>query len=73
MWKCPDCQAIIYRPRPFIPDKTSILEEKKFGKWKFIQFYRGTSRSVVECSECKGVFEGSIGFNYCPNCGIKMS
>lgn len=42
------------------------------GAWKYIPFYKWTSRGVIECQACKAVFEGSIGFNYCPNCGAKM-
>ena len=42
------------------------------GKWEFRPFYNGTSRGAIECSLCKCAFEGSVGFNYCPNCGAKM-
>lgn len=38
------------------------------GKW----VSNGIPDSVlVKCSEC-GIVYGSIGFNYCPNCGAKM-
>lgn len=39
------------------------------GKWKYLPFYKRTSMGVIECQACKAAFEGSIGFNFCPNCG----
>ena len=42
------------------------------GRWEYHDFYTGTQRSVFECNLCKGAFTGTVGFNYCPNCGAKM-
>lgn len=42
------------------------------GEWKYLPFYKRTSMGVIECQACKAAFEGSIGFNFCPNCGAKM-
>lgn len=42
------------------------------SKWIYRPFYNGSSRGAIECKNCKGALEGSVGFNYCPNCGCKM-
>ena len=47
--------------------------ERTRGEWMFKPFYKGTSRSAIECQECKGAFEGSVGFNFCPYCGALMT
>ena len=47
--------------------------ERMRGEWMFKPFYKGTSRGAIECQECKGAFEGSVGFNFCPNCGAPMT
>ena len=47
--------------------------ERMRGEWMFKPFYKGTSRGAIECQECKGSFEGSVGFNFCPNCGAPMT
>ena len=47
--------------------------EKMRGEWMFKPFYKGTSRGAIECQECKGAFEGSVEFNFCPNCGAPMT
>lgn len=51
---------------------TEDVEPVGHSKWVFRPFYNGTSRGVIECQNCKGVLEGSVGFNYCPNCGFIM-
>ena len=47
--------------------------ERMRGEWMFKPFYKGTSRGAIECQECKGAFEGSVEFNFCPNCGAPMT
>ena len=47
--------------------------EQMQGEWMFKPFYKGTSRGAVECQKCKSAFEGSVGFNFCPNCGAPMT
>ena len=47
--------------------------ERMRGEWMFKPFYKGTSRGAIECQECKGAFEGSVEFNFCPNCGTPMT
>lgn len=47
--------------------------ERMRGEWMFKPFYKGTSRGAIECQECKNAFEGSVGFNFCPNCGAPMT
>ena len=50
--------------------------ERMRGEWMFKPFYKSTSRGAIECQECqecKGSFEGSVGFNFCPNCGAPMT
>lgn len=47
--------------------------ERMRGEWIFKPFYKGTSRGAIECQECKGAFEGSVEFNFCPNCGAPMT
>lgn len=41
----------------------------RHGRWE----YNGIPESVLSrCSEC-GIVYGSTSFNYCPNCGARMS
>ena len=47
--------------------------EQMRGEWMFKPFYKGTSRGAIECQECKGAFDGSVEFNFCPNCGAPMT
>ena len=47
--------------------------EQMRGEWMFKPFYKGTSRGAIECQKCKGAFKGSVGFNFCPNCGAPMT
>ena len=47
--------------------------ERMRGEWMFKPFYKGTSRGAIECQKCKGAFEGSVKFNFCPNCGAPMT
>ena len=47
--------------------------ERVRGEWMFKPFYKGTSRGAIECQECKGAFEGSVEFNFCPYCGAPMT
>lgn len=47
--------------------------ERIRGEWTFKPFYKGTSRGAIECQECKGAFEGSVEFNFCPHCGAPMT
>ena len=47
--------------------------ERIRGEWTFKPFYKGTSRGAIECQKCKGAFEGSVKFNFCPNCGAPMT
>ena len=52
---------------------TREMVEMMRGEWMFKPFYKGTSRGAIECQECKGAFEGSVEFNFCPNCGAPMT
>ncbi len=53
---------------PLVVDAVEVVH----GRWKYYDFYMRTARAVFECNLCKRAFTGTIGFNYCPNCGAKM-
>ena len=55
------------------PVSREWIEKAWRGEWMFKPFYKGTSRGVIECQKCKGAFEGSVEFNFCPNCGAPMT
>ena len=55
------------------PVSREQVEKAWRGEWMFKPFYKGTSRGAIECQECKGAFEGSVEFNFCPNCGAPMT
>ena len=55
------------------PVSREQVEKVWRGEWMFKPFYKGTSRGAIECQECKGAFEGSVEFNFCPNCGAPMT
>ena len=66
----------IYSPNDILSSMQGLTPvdavEVVHGRWEYHDFYIGTQRSVFECNLCKGAFTGTIGFNYCPNCGAKM-
>lgn len=43
--------------------------ERPTGKWRIERTYRGETRYT--CSNCSHA-GGARGFNFCPNCGVKM-
>ena len=71
-WKCTAAYPVRWKDfgSPLEKPDWCPLEESKHGEWK----------NDVQCSECGWYMEDDVtlspcfvGFNYCPNCGAKMS
>ena len=68
-----DAQALDLALSALRPVSREQVDKMWRGEWMFKPFYKGTSRGVIECQKCKGAFEGSVGFNFCPSCGAPMT